>query len=242
MAATNLTHRVVKDVVRKRFDVESYEEKRDMMASFIRHGLNRTEAVAEAVLQMWVSFTPYPDRLVLTGDSVAGTETTATTIRSTMLYIMTNPHLYMRLQSEIDSTTCQGRIISDQQARTLPYLQAVIREGARMCPPATGILCKKTPPEGDTIHGKFIPGGVDIGQCILAVERSKEVFGEDSFLFRPERWLEADEEKLERMEKSLALVWGYGKYSCVGKNIAFLELNKVFFEVCRHHGPLKRHG
>jgi cytochrome P450 len=51
-------------------------------------------------------------------------------------------------------------------------------------------------------------------------------------LFRPERWLEAEgTPKLEEMERSVGLVWGYGKYSCLGKGISWLEMNKVFFEV-----------
>jgi cytochrome P450 len=152
-------------------------------------------------------------------------------MRVAMLYVMTNPSIYKKLQAEIDSTNRAGRIISDAQARTLPYLQAVIKEAARLCPPATGMLSKKSPPQGDTFNGRFIPGGVEIGQCIWGVERSKTVFGEDSMVFRPERWLEAKVERLENMEKSVALVWGYGKYSCLGKGIAYLELNKVFFEV-----------
>jgi len=161
-----------------------------------------------------------------------GTDTTATTIRTTMLYIMTNPQVYNKLQTEIDSTLCRAGIISDKQARTLPYLQAVIKEGSRICPPTTGILSKKTPPAGENFKGKFIPGGVEIGQCAWGLQRSKVVYGDDSDCFRPERWLEAKGEKLERMEKSLSLIWGYGKFSCLGKHIALLELNKVFFEVC----------
>lgn len=163
--------------------------------------------------------------------SVAGTDTAATTMRVAMLYVMTNPQIYRRLQAEIDSTSRPGRIISDEQARTLPYLQAVIKEAARICPPATGMLSKKTPPQGDTINGRFVPGGVDIGQCLWGVERDPEVFGQDSMIFKPERWLEAKGEQLEKMEKSVGLVWGYGKYSCLGKGIAFLELNKVLVEV-----------
>lgn len=171
------------------------------------------------------------DSFFLTSHSVAGTDTSATTMRAVMLYVMTNPSIYRNLQVEIDSTIRPGRIITDELARTLLYLQAVIKEGARMCPPATGMLNKVTPPQGDTINGRYIPGGVEIGQCIWGVERSKQVFGHDSMIFRPERWLEAKGEQLERMDKSVNLVWGYGKYSCLGKNIAYLELNKVFFEV-----------
>jgi hypothetical protein len=33
------------------------------------------------------------------------------------------------------------------------------------------------------------------------------------------------------MERKLGLLWGYGKYSCLGKNIALMELNKVFLDV-----------
>lgn len=179
---------------------------------------------------------PFFERILLTRRSVAGTDTTATTMRVTMLYVMTNPSIYKKLQAEIDSTARDGRIITDAKAKTLVYLQAVIKEAARLCPPATGMLSKKTPPEGDTVNGRFIPGGVEIGQCIWGVERSKEVFGQDSGMFRPERWLEAKGEQLEKMEKSVNLVWGYGKYSCLGKHIAYLELNKVFFEVSRPAG------
>ena len=144
---------------------------------------------------------------------------------------MTNPRVYRNIQAEIDSTIREGLVISDKQARTLPYLQAIIKEGSRICPPATGILSKKAPPEGESFKGRFIPGGVEIGQCAWGLQRSKDVYGDDSELFRPERWLEAKGKKLEKMEKSLGLIWGYGKFSCLGKHIAFLELNKIFFEV-----------
>ena len=148
-----------------------------------------------------------------------------------MLYIMTNPRVYYTLRQEIDSTIREGQVISDTQARTLSYLQAVIKEGSRICPPATGALSKKVPPGGDTFKGRFIPGGVEIGQCAWGLQRSTEVYGEDSMIFRPERWLAAEGKKLARMESSLGLIWGYGKYSCLGKHIALLELNKVLFEV-----------
>jgi cytochrome P450 len=149
-----------------------------------------------------------------------------------MLFIITNPSIYSKLQAEIDATVRPGHVISDVQARTLPYLQAVVKEGARIFPSATGIMSKVVPPEGDTINGIFIPGGTEIGKNDWGIQRDASVFGEDSMVFRPERWLEAHGEELEKMERSLGLVWGYGKYSCLGKNIALMELNKCYFEVC----------
>lgn len=35
------------------------------------------------------------------------------------------------------------------------------------------------------------------------------------------------------MEKNNDLILGHGKYQCLGKSIAFLELNKVFVELLR---------
>lgn len=49
-----------------------------------------------------------------------------------MLFIITNIQVYKALQSEIDSFSPRSTIISDEEAKTLPYLQAVIKEGARM--------------------------------------------------------------------------------------------------------------
>jgi cytochrome P450 len=164
-------------------------------------------------------------------NSIAGGDTTATQLRSTMLYIMTNPNVYKKLQAEIDSTLYPSSVISDAQSRTLPYLQAVLKEGARIFPVATGIMPKVVPPSGDTINGLFIPGGTEIGKNDWAIQRDKKVYGEDSMLFRPERWLEAKGEQLEKMERNLGLAWGYGKYSCLGKNLALITMNKTIFEV-----------
>lgn len=43
---------VIKEIVRKRFEPDDREQKRDMMGSFILHGITKTEAVSEATLQM----------------------------------------------------------------------------------------------------------------------------------------------------------------------------------------------
>ena len=152
---------------------------------------------------------------------------------------MTNPRVYNRLQAEIDdfvkrSNLPKTRIIPNSDAETLPYLQAVIKEGLRIWPPVTGLLPKKTPPEGDTINGIFIPGGTDIGCDAWGIHRNRDVFGPDAEIFRPERWLESKGKELATMEKTVELVFGYGKYQCLGQNVAWFELNKIFFELMRN--------
>jgi cytochrome P450 len=109
--------------------------------------------------------------------------------------------------------------------------EALIYEGLRMRSPAPGLYPKTVPPEGDVIHGNFIPGGTAIGMNTSSVLCSKTLFGEDADVFRPERFLEIDEAKRVEMERNVELIFGYGRWMCAGKPIAFMELNKVFFEV-----------
>jgi cytochrome P450 len=155
-----------------------------------------------------------------------------------MLNIITSRHVYTTLQAEIDSAVADnklsGPVVRDAEARTLSYLQAVIKEGLRIFPPATGLGSKLVPPGGDTINGVFLPGGTKVGANYWALMRRTDIFGTDATAFRPERWLEASPEQLAKMEKVQELVWGYGKYVCLGRSVALMELNKILIEVsCR---------
>lgn len=188
-----------------------------MLGSFIRHGLTQDEASGEVLLQV-----------------IAGSDTSATTIRVVILFLIMNPGAYRKLQAEIDDAIASGKIsspITDSEGKQLPYLQAVIKEGLRIMPPATGIFFKTVPPGGDEINGKFVPGGTQVGSSAFGVHRSKEVFGPDAEVFRPERWLEANGERLAEMQARSELIFHYGKYQCPGRPVALMEFNKVFVEV-----------
>ena len=103
---------------------------------------------------------------IMDEERLAGSDTTATAIRATLLYLITTPRVLWRLRAEIDEAVNNSRIsnpIKDSEARALPYLQACIKEGLRIFPPTVGLLSKRVPPEGDTLNGVFLPGGTDIG-------------------------------------------------------------------------------
>ncbi|KAE9368277.1 cytochrome P450 monooxygenase [Stipitochalara longipes BDJ] len=198
----------------------------DMLSSFIAHGLTESDLVVESVMQI-----------------IAGGETPATGLRATLLFIITNPRIYTTLQAEVDNAVSTNGMISrpvikDKEWRQLEYLQAVIREGLRLCPPVAGLLSKVSPPDGDEfyVNGErvFIPGGTNIGWAAYGIYRDKAVFGEDAELYRPERWLdEENKEKLERMRKVVDLNFGYGKYYCLGRQVALSEIHKALFELFR---------
>ncbi|KAI8264284.1 Cytochrome P450 monooxygenase lolP1 [Colletotrichum sp. SAR 10_77] len=63
---------------------------------------------------------------------------------------------------------------------------------------------------------------------------AKETYGEDAKTFRPERWFEENEEKLAAMKSVNDLVFGYGKFLCLGKPVAQIELAKTIFELFRN--------
>ncbi|KAF2809016.1 pisatin demethylase [Mytilinidion resinicola] len=215
---------IAKDLISRRFGPKPIH-RQDMLDSFMRHGLKQEELVSESLIQI-----------------LAGSDTSATTIRATMLYLMSHPRVYRKLQDEIDAAVKARKspqsIITAAEAAELPYLQAVIKEGMRIWPAVTGLLTKVTPPEGDTVEidGEtvYIPGNTKIGYDAWGVHHNTAVFGEDANVFRPERWLEKEGEELGRMQRTAELIWGWGKYQCLGKPIATIELNKVFFELLRN--------
>ncbi|KAJ0268101.1 hypothetical protein Brms1b_008897 [Colletotrichum noveboracense] len=172
----------------------------------------------------------------LTTLRIAGSDTTATAIRMILLSLLSNPSAFAALRAEIDAGIASGMLsfpVKDSEAKAMPYLQAVIREGLRLYPPSTGVVSKEVPQGGDTIHGYKLPAGTQLGENICSIGRTREVFGPDAHLFRPERWIEAtnDNEKFRMMVATTDLVFGFGKFYCMGRNIALMELNKIFVEV-----------
>lgn len=204
------------------------DERSDMLASFMRHGLAGDELRTEALEQI-----------------IAGSETTAGAIRGTLLHLMTNPRVYLRLQREVDDAVRRdlapstgGGLITAAQARQLPYLQAVIREALRVWPPVANIFSRDVPAGGDTLvvdgESVFLPGGVCIGYSAYAMHQSEKIYGKDAKAFRPERWLESDPAMLAVMVRTNDLTFGHGKFQCLGKAVAQIEIGKTVFEVSRN--------
>lgn len=68
---------------------------------------------------------------------------------------------------------------------------------------------------------------------------NRSLYGEDAHVFRPERWLidtatEEAKSRLAQMMKTNDLIFGYGRWQCLGRNIALIEIYKVVFELFRH--------
>ncbi|KAG5985017.1 hypothetical protein E4U54_006078 [Claviceps lovelessii] len=208
-------HRIAKTVVSERFGPDK-KTSRDMLGSFVARGLTQEQAESEIAASI-----------------IAGSDTVATAIRSTMLYIITNPRVLAKVQHEIDTAHLSRPVASYDQLRKMTYLQAVIKEGLRMHPPASGAMSKEVPPDGDNWNGLAFPPGTRISLCMWGVFRSRHVWGPDADEFRPERWLEAQPDKRAEMDSTWEILFSSGKWACLGKNVAQIELNKTLVELLR---------
>lgn len=81
----------------------------------------------------------------------------------------------------------------------------------------------------------FIPGGTAIGINPAVTNRNVDVFGQDADHFNPDRWLKKDEENEEefrdrcrKMKDVASFVFGGGNRVCMGRNLAILEIYKLF--------------
>jgi cytochrome P450 len=212
-------YRIARELVAKRFGPNKLVKK-DMLGSFINHGLSQTEAESESLLQIF-----------------AGSDTTATALRSTMLHLLSTPTAYAKLKAEIwhaDDKEVISSPVAYAECLRLPYLQACVKEGLRIVPPVPTLMPRVVPPEGDMINSIFVPGGVNINHCSWGVQRRKDIYGNDADCFRPERWIEADEEQRRLMDNTLEFIFGgSGRWSCLGRTIALVELHKAFVELLR---------
>ncbi|KAK2685269.1 hypothetical protein QWA68_015638 [Fusarium oxysporum] len=165
---------------------------------------------------------------------VAGSDTTSISLTGVLWALLRNPEAMEKLRAEVDDKYLSGEIgdpISFADAQKMPYLQAVIREGLRLHPAGGLPLSRVVPKGGATIAGHFFPEGTIVGINAWVAHRNADVFGDDVEVFRPERWLE-DEKNAHRMERYW-LPFGHGSRTCLGKNMALMEISKLIPQLIR---------
>ncbi|KAF4462953.1 pisatin demethylase [Fusarium albosuccineum] len=157
--------------------------------------------------------TPVDTRQAVGLNIGAGSDTTANALSSILYYIF-------------------------QDAQGIPYLQAVIKETLRLHPGVGTQLTRVVPKGGLVIEGQFFPGGIEVGVNGWALYHNKAIFGDDASSFRPERWLEAN----ENLNISGTFAFGAGSRSCIGKNISILEMSKAIPQIVQNYDVEINHG
>ncbi|XP_038073068.1 cytochrome P450 2J2-like [Patiria miniata] len=171
---------------------------------------------------------------ILTDLFGAGTETTATTLRWAMLYMMGHPEIQSRVQRELDGVTGRNRLPRIADKPELPYTKAVLCEIQRVAtvvPLGLSHRCS----EDTTLMGYKIPKGTIINANIWHNHFDPLVW-EEPEKFRPERFLDRAGKFRPREE---LIPFGTGRRSCPGEHLAKMELF-IFFTHLLHHFTFKR--
>jgi cytochrome P450 len=168
-------------------------QKKDFLSRFIE-AKKKTADVAQTSVVAWTMTNLF-----------AGADTTAISLRAVIYYILKYPPTYARLLEELSSSNLSDPV-TWEEARSLPYLDACIREALRLHP-AVGLLLERiVPPQGLRIDGRLIRPGTIVGMNPWVIQRDINIYGEDADIFRPERWLEASEEHRKTMDRTSLVV------------------------------------
>ncbi|KAF3012828.1 hypothetical protein E8E14_009139 [Neopestalotiopsis sp. 37M] len=189
---------------------------RDFLSQFMEIKASNAD-IPDWYLMAWTS-----------SNMLAGSDTTAIMLRAIIYFLLKNPASLHKIQSELETAKQEGRlsaIVTWKESRSLPYLDACVKEAGRLHP-AVGLTLERVVPRGGaTICGEFFREGTIVGMSPWVVHRDRDVFGPDADDWNPDRWL-CEKPQRAAMERSL-LTFGAGHRTCLGKNISYLEIYKL---------------
>ncbi|OSC99351.1 cytochrome P450 [Trametes coccinea BRFM310] len=175
---------------------------------------------------------------------IAGHETTSTSTTWALYSLSVNVEAQKKLREELLAVGTDTPSMDELAA--LPYLDMVVRETLRLHSPVTMLIREAAKDDvipvsepftdryGKVQHEIRIAKGNKVILPILALHRSKEIWGEDALEFKPERW-----EKAPDAIANVPGVWGHlltfigGPRACIGYRFSLIETKAILFSVIR---------
>ena len=153
----------------------------------------------------------------------AGHHTTSGTAAWTLIELLRHPDELAAVVAELDALGVSAEEISYQALRSMPRLEAAIKEALRLHPPL--ILVLRVAKRDLEIEGYRIAAGKLVGASLSVSNRLPDAFPDpDAFL--PERYLEPRTEDLANPWNWIP--FGAGRHRCVGAAFAMMQLKAIF--------------
>ncbi|KAJ1173435.1 hypothetical protein NDU88_005270 [Pleurodeles waltl] len=165
------------------------------------------------------------DNLIITAGDLfgAGTETTSTTLRWGLLYMILYPDIQSQVHKEIDTVIGRSRRPTMADQINLPFTNAVIHEIQR-CGDIVPLSLPHMTSCDTEIQGFFVPKGVGIFINLTSVLKDKTLW-ERPHQFYPEHFLDANRNFVKR---DAFMPFAAGRRVCLGEQLARMELFLFF--------------
>ncbi|KAF7954467.1 hypothetical protein EAE96_005588 [Botrytis aclada] len=159
---------------------------------------------------------------------LGGSETTGTTICGILNCLVQNPQELGKLETEVRTIFEREEDITLSALQQLPFLNAVVNEGLRICNPVSGGLLRVVPQGGAMVCGYFLPEGTHIQCNTIAMALSPRNFHQPLH-FLPDRYLPTHLRPREYTNdnRNILKPWGLGARVCLGRSFGQAELRLV---------------
>ena len=158
---------------------------------------------------------------------VAGSESVTTVLTGITNYLLRGPSKLRALVNEVRSTFRSEDDITGASVSGLPYLNAVLHEGLRLCPTIPDGMRRQVPKGGATVAGHFLPEGTVVSIPQWSTYQSASNFSSPTS-FAPERWLERSTSSTYIIDRKDAFQpFSLGPHNCPGRSLAYLEMRLI---------------
>ncbi|OZJ05005.1 hypothetical protein BZG36_02159 [Bifiguratus adelaidae] len=204
---------VYKVINQRRQDIQEGKESNDLLDRFMRLRDDDGNLLNDKML-----------RDLVMSMLVAGRDTTAEALSWIIYMLDSNPRVKDEIRKEALSA-CSYPEPDYNEIQNLTYIHAVVLEGQRLQPsvPQNVKMAVK-----DVIlpDGTFVGKGDLVHWSNYSLGRAKHIWGDNSFEFKPERWLYTDEAGQQHVKNESLFkfpAFNAGPRVCLGMNMAILE-------------------